>query len=129
MESKLADNIDNNIIAQNLGTNQIFLPKNSVPSIPNGAPNVNLPEVNAQAPVQTTLNQPTPASVPVISGNNYINLFGLELSKTTLYIILAFLALVAIYIYYTKSSKNDKKKSKKKSKKVKDNESSEESDE
>jgi hypothetical protein len=40
MESKIGDNIDNNMIAQNLGTNQIFLPKNSMPSIPLAQPPV-----------------------------------------------------------------------------------------
>ncbi len=130
MESKLGDNIDNNVIAQNLGTNQIFLPKNSVQAIPttqaaevklNPIPE-NQPVANQAAPVNTL------SVVPVTGG--YYNIFGVELSKNTVYIILVFLLLIGVYCYfkYSKNTKTDKKKSKKKSKKVKEEESSEESE-
>jgi len=129
MESKIGDNIDNNMIAQNLGTNQIFLPKNSVPSIPVTQPVAQpVAQLVAQsqniAPVQTQ----TPVATPVL--NNYFNIFGVEISKNTLYIIIVFLILVSVYYYYFKSIKTVKneKKSKKKSKKAKVEESSEESE-
>ena len=134
MESKIGDNIDNNMIAQNLGTNQIFLPKNSMPSIPLAQPPVQ--QVSQQAaqnnvPVQTAVPVQTPVAtnqLPV--SNNYFNIFGIELSKNTLYIIVAFLILVCVYYYYFKSLKRVKteKKSKKKSKKAKVEESSEDSE-
>ena len=134
MESKIGDNIDNNMIAQNLGTNQIFLPKNSMPSIPLAQPPVQ--QVQQQAaqnnvPVQTAVPVQTPVAtnqLPV--SNNYFNIFGIELSKNTLYIIVAFLILVCVYYYYFKSLKRVKteKKSKKKSKKAKVEESSEDSE-
>jgi hypothetical protein len=121
MESKLGDNIDNNVIAQNVGNNQIFLPKNSVPAQPSGtAPSINnaVDNVNSnQAPVITA---------PVSTGT-YYNLFGVEVSKTTVYITVVFLLLVGVYYYYTKSNTklsedkdDDKKKKKKKDKKSKD---------
>jgi hypothetical protein len=129
MESKLGDNIDNNAIAQNLGTNQIFLPKNSVQAIPQT--NNDVAKLNT-VPENATVanNQPVPVQ-SVVPVGNYYNIFGVELSKTTLYVILAFLVLVGVYCYfkYSKSTKTDKKKSKKKSKKAKEEESSDEESE
>ena len=124
MESKLGDNIDNNVIAQNVGTNQIFLPKNSAPAI--GAQTTgNVPVVvNATVPsgnTQLSVQAPSPVS------SSYFNLFGVEVSKTTIYIAIVFLLLVGVYYYYTKNNtkvsedkEDDKKKKKKKDKKSKD---------
>lgn len=148
MESRLADNIDNNLIAQNVGnnqlflpknqgilhsgpqqlvsnvgTNQIFLPKNSVPSqLNSGIPNV----INNSPQIQGI----------EITPNTYYKLFGFEISKSTMYIAIVFILLVSIYYYYTKnntkiseSKENDKKKKKKKDKKNKDEDKSSTSEE
>jgi hypothetical protein len=136
MESKLADNIDNNAIAQNVGSNtqQIFMPKNTPVHAPVAAVGAN---IQNGAP---TLSVTVP-EVGMLSG--HISLFGYEISKMTLLILVIFVAIVSFYFYYNKksnsnssdseeSSKSDKKskKNKKKSKsKVEDKESSaEESD-
>ncbi len=134
MESKLADNIDNNAIAQNVGSNtqQIFMPKNTPVQAPVAAAGAN---IQNGAP---TLSVTVP-EVGMLSG--HISLFGYEISKMTLLILVIFAAIVSLYFYFNKksnsgdsedSSKSDKKskKNKKKSKsKVEDKESSsEESD-
>ena len=122
MESKLGDNIDNNAIAQNLGTNQIFLSKNSVNTSAPAAPQ---PVAGSSgdvvvAPAGSGLSAEAP-----VSSLSYFNLFGYEISKTTVYIAIAFLVLVGVYYYYVKSKsqpeepKSDKKKSVKKTKKSK----------
>jgi preprotein translocase subunit SecG len=121
MESKLGDNIDNNVIAQNVGNNQIFLPKNSVPAQPSG----NAPVVN-NAIDNVNSNQAPALNVSVSTGS-YYNLFGVEVSKTTVYIAVVFILLVGVYYYYTKNNtkptedkEDDKKKKKRKDKKSKD---------
>lgn len=134
MEAKLADNIDNNVIAQNVGTTtqQIFMPKNTPVQAPVAA-GINIQ--NGQPTLSVTVPE-----VGMLSG--HVSLFGYEVSKMTLLIVLVFLAIVGIYFYYNKKSsstdneedcKTDKKKSKKSKKKsqpkVEDKESSsEESD-
>ena len=134
MEAKLADNIDNNVIAQNVGTNtqQIFMPKNTPVQAPVAA-GTNIQ--NGQPTLSVTVPE-----VGMLSG--HVSLLGYEISKMTLLIVLVFLAIVGIYFYYNKKSsstnneedsKTDKKKSKKSKKKsqpkVEDKESSsEESD-
>lgn len=95
MESKLGDNIgDAGVVAQSLGTvsnNQVFLPKTTL---------------------QTNV---VPESLPVpVSTGSYFSIFGFELSKTTVFILLALLVLVGIYYYYSKYKKVDNKKKTKK---------------
>ncbi len=132
MESKLGDNIDNSVIAQNLGTNQIFLPKNSVPAIPQ--PQVSAPVINNNiAPAALTVPEVQNNLTTVVSNNSYFNIFGVEISRNTLYIAIAFLVLIGIYYYYTKSNNTSKdkeeKKQKKSKKKVKSEDSSSENSE
>lgn len=131
MESKLADNIDNNAIAQNVGSNtqQIFMPKNTPVQAPVAAAGGN---IQNGAP---TLSVTVP-EVGMLSG--HISLFGYEISKMTLLILVIFVAIVSLYFYYNKksnsgdsedSSKSDKKSKKKQKKsksKVEDKESSSE---
>ena len=113
--------IDNNPIAQNVGNNQIFLPKNSVPAVSNNNAINNNPIENIAQDANNQLSA---------TNGNYYNLFGMTVSKTTIYIIVLFLILIGIYIYFKNKapkkskesidSKDDKKKNKKKNKKSKD---------
>ncbi len=126
----MESNMETNPIAQNVGNNQIFLPKNSVPAMPQtgAGNNLNNPidNLNQQQVASTLLNQTTTST--------YYNLFGMEISKTTLYIAIVFLLFVCVYYYYNKnkskaSDETDKKKKKKKDKKAKDDSKSSSSDE
>jgi len=108
MENKMEEIINNNPIAENVGNNQIFLPKNSVPVQP-------VANTNANVAPDANINQLS------VSNSNYYTLFGIEVSKTTIYIIVLFLIVVAGYYYYkNRSQEDDKKKKKKKDKKSKD---------
>ena len=89
--------IDNNPIAQNVGNNQIFLPKNSVPVQPVANANANIAQ-------EANINQLS------ISNSNYYTLFGVEVSKTTIYIIVLFLIVIAGYYYIKNKTPTDKKK-------------------
>ena len=107
MESKLGHEIEENMISQNLanikdikdikdGANQIFLPKNSVAAINSNATNA--------APTGTQLAVPVAANA-----NNYFKLFGCEISRTTLYVVVAFIVIIGGYYYYkNRLSKNNK---------------------
>lgn len=126
MESKLGDNIDNNVIAQNLGTNQIFLPKNSA-NTGNTAPQ---PVAGSNGDVAVPPAGAGLSAEPPAINVSYFNLFGYEISKTTLYIAIAFLVLVGVYYYYVKSKskpEEPKSESQKKSKKLKKSKKSRES--
>jgi len=190
MDSKLGDNIDNSLIAQSLGNNQIFLPKNSVPQLgqhfaapPQYAPQqvVSQPaitqpqitqstipqqmslQVPQQVPQQMSLQVPQQVpqqalqigqqqivpslpqmevgqvmqntgintmslSAPISTINSalYMNIFGYDIPKKTIYIAIVFIALIIVYYFYTKSakkeaeSKSNNKDSEKKKKNSKD---------
>jgi len=136
MESKLGDNLNNNAIAQSLASgsntnNDIFLPKNSVPSIPvNQVPQ---PVANSAQPVGVSVpTQLTNAPVTNVVSDNFYSLFGYEVPKKTMYLLVGFVVLVAVYLYYTKMSKSkasdednsDKEKPSKEKEKKKDKEKS-----
>ena len=104
--------IINNPIAENVGNSQIFLPKNSVPVQP--VANANAIE-NAVQDVNN--NQ---LSVPA---GNYYTLFGMSISKTTIYIIILFLIVSGGYYYIKNKAPTDDKKKNKKSKDNKDKKS------
>lgn len=139
MESKLGDNLNtNNAIAQSLGTganganNDIFLPKNSLPSIPQ--PTAQAPEsgqvVNATVPVQPAdtnlaLSNITPST------NNFFTLFGYDVPKKTIYLIVGFIILIAVYMYYNKMAKSkaaEEEKTKEKEKEKEKDKKKEKSD-
>ena len=107
MENKMGE-IINNPIAENVGNSQIFLPKNSVPV---------QPVANAiENAVQDVNNNQL--SVPA---GNYYTLFGMSISKTTIYIIILFLIVSGGYYYIKNKAPVDNKKKNKKSKDNKDN--------
>ena len=178
MDSKLGDNIDNSLIAQSLGNNQIFLPKNSVPQLgqhfaapPQYAPQqvVSQPAITQPQITQSTIPQQMSLQVPqqvpqqalqigqqqivpslpqmevgqvmqntgintmslsapisTINSALYMNIFGYDIPKKTIYIAIVFIALIIVYYFYTKSakkeaeSKSNNKDSEKKKKNSKD---------
>jgi len=63
------------------------------------------------APVQIT-----PPSIDPVDASSYFSIFGFQLSRTTIYILIAFVVLIVGYIIYSKFfSKTEEKKKKKKS--------------
>lgn len=71
----------------------------------------NNPVQNAGAPMRDPVVQNPVPEVPVSS--DYYSIFGFQLSKTTVYIIIAFIVIIALYYlykYFTSGSSKNKKK-------------------
>lgn len=69
------------------------------------------PAPKVMQPVSSNTSGPTPAK----SGSGYVNLFGTQLKKTYLYVLVALVVLVVAYFLYKKLY-GDSKKGKKRSK-------------
>lgn len=118
-------------LGENLSSNSVFLPKNSLPAIPENAV-LNIQNAVSNNPVVEAVNnaakivETIAPNTPSVS-SDYFSLFGFELSKTTIYIFIGLLLLVGIYFYFTKyRNNNDNKKNKNKRKSNNKNETNNE---
>ncbi len=109
-------------LGENLSNNSVFLPKNSLPAIPENA-TLNIQNAINNNPVVEAVNNAAKI-VETIAPNNsvasadYFSLFGFELSKTTLYILVGLILLVGLYYYFTKYRNNGENKKNKKNSKL-----------
>jgi hypothetical protein len=108
---------NNNTLNQNTVPPQNMAQQNLQSSQPNLQPKSILKDTKIQTPNEININVTEPQLT-----SDYYSLFGFQLSKTTIYIIIGFIIIAVIYFLYIKLFSYTKEDTNKKKKKKQDNE-------